>query len=99
VAQRWESKRVLQAHVPWPDHAAMVEIPDAKLVHQAPARDHPDNEAIPFWEADSQLAPVCGLAHQFDGSAEEVDSGHPVPKRSCGVGGRSRFRVEERGPF
>ena len=56
MAQGRETKGILQAHVPWPDHAAIVEIPDAKLVHQAPARDHPDNEAIPFWEADSQLA-------------------------------------------
>jgi len=77
----------------------MVEIPDAKLVHQTPARNHPDNDSVPFREADSQLAPACGFAHQFDGSAEEVDSGDPVPKRACGVAGRSRFGVEERSPF
>jgi len=77
----------------------MVEIPDAKLMDQTPPRDHSDNETVPFWESDSQLAPACGFAHEFDGSAEEVDRGDPVPKRSRGVGGRSRFGVEERGPF
>jgi hypothetical protein len=99
VAQRRESDRVLQTHVPWPYDAAMVEIPDAKLVHQTPPRDYPDDEAVPFREANSQLAPLRGFAHQFDWSAEEVDSGDPMPKGSCGVGGRSRFGVEERGPF
>jgi hypothetical protein len=99
MAQRRKSNRVLEAHVPWPDHASMVEIPDAKLVHQTPARDHPDNEAVPFPEANSQLATVSGFAHKFDGSAKEVDSGDPMSKRSCWVRGRSRLGVEERGPF